>query len=306
MVGVEPERSSFVELNRTTLRVWEWGDPSAPAVLFVHGAYDHGRMWDGFAPLIAELGYRAVAIDIRGHGDSGRLSSGAMWLTCALDLALLARRLGPPVGAIGHSFGAGQVMYAAGVWPELFRWVVNLDGLGQGDDGGEDDEWDVVEAATNTFNAARRVLREPPRRYATLAEMVERRQGVNVRLPAEWTEHLVAHGARATSDGFEWKADPMFRVGYPSDFGPEHGAAENAMLEAPLLVVTGAEDDTWSDASIDTIEQRLANFRDVRHHVIANAGHYVHIEQPEAVFDAIKGFLAEVELPGEGAHEVRL
>ena len=294
MVGVEPARARFATVNRTRLRVWEWGDEQAPAVLFVHGAHDHGRMWDGFAPLVAELGYRAVAFDIRGHGDSGRLSSGEMWAASAIDIACLARELGPPVGIIGHSFGAGQAMYTAGVCPELFRWVVNLDGLGSGDGDGNED-WDIVEAATRSITSAERVLNEAPRLYPSLDDMVARRQGVNVRLPAEWTQHLVAHGAVATDGGFVWKADPMFRVGFPGDWGPEYLHAEHALLTRPLLVLTGGELDTWSEASSETIAARLANFPDARHQVIDGAGHYVHIEQPEAVLGALQAFLAEVD-----------
>ena len=298
MIGVEPARADIVELNRTRLRTWEWGELDDPGVLLVHGAHDHGRMWDGFAPRIAALGYRVVALDIRGHGDSGPLSSGEMWAASALDLALLARQLGPPVGIIGHSFGAGQSMYAAGVWPELFRWVVNLDGLGFGpddDEQGEEREWDIVEGVTRSIAGAERVVMEPPRIYPTLADMVERRQGVNTRLPREWVEHLVAHGAREVEGGFTWKADPMFRVGFPDAFGPEHLAAEHGMLEAPMLVLTGGEHDTWSEMSPATIARRLTNFRDVRHRVIEGAGHYVHIEQPDAVVAAIADFLAEVD-----------
>ena len=56
----EPDRSGFVELNRTRLRLWDWGDPAAPPVICVHGAYDHGRMWDGLAPELAAALRRAA------------------------------------------------------------------------------------------------------------------------------------------------------------------------------------------------------------------------------------------------------
>src|SRR5207245_2071691 len=101
-----------------------------PAVLCAHGGHDHGRMWDGFAPRLASMGYRVVAPDMRGHGDSGRIASGHIWQASAVDMSSLAQTLAPPVGMIGHSFGAGQLMWVAAVWPEQARWVVSLDGLG--------------------------------------------------------------------------------------------------------------------------------------------------------------------------------
>jgi len=291
--GVEPARSGFVDVNRTRLRVWEWGDEHDLPIVCLHGAYDHGRMWDGFAPRLAALGYRVVAPDLRGHGDSGRIGSGMMWNASALDIACLARDLGPPIGIVGHSFGGGQALYAAGVWPELFRWVVNIDGLGPPSEAFVED--DIVEMATRCVTAADRVLCSPPRRYASPEEMVERRQGVNVRLPAKWTRHLVAHGSRpAGNDGWVWKADPLFGVGFPGEFDIEHLHAEHEQVTVPVLVLTGAEHDTWSDLSADELEQRLEHLRDARHVVVENAGHYIHIEQPDAVLAAIAAFLDEV------------
>jgi pimeloyl-ACP methyl ester carboxylesterase len=291
--GVEPSRSGFVEVNRTRLRVWEWGDEAHPAVLLAHGAYDHGRMWDGIAPRLAAMGHRVVAPDLRGHGDSGRLGSGAMWATSALDLAMLARRLGPPIGVVGHSFGGGQAMYAAGVWPELFRWVVNLDGLGPPAEAFTEN--DLVEMAHRSVESATRVLGQPPRRYASIEQMVERRQGVNVRLPAEWTRHLVVHGSRPDGDGWVWKADPLFGVGFPGDFDLDHLHAEHELVTAPVLVLTGAEHDTWSDLSAAELDERLSHLRAGRHQVIADAGHYVHVEQPDAVVAAIAAFVDDAD-----------
>ncbi|HZU73806.1 MAG TPA: alpha/beta hydrolase [Acidimicrobiales bacterium] len=288
----DPDRSGFVTLGRVRLRVWEWGDEDAPAVICVHGAHDHGRMFDGLGPALARMGYRVVAPDVRGHGDSDRISSGHLWHMAALDLCLLARHLGPPVGMVGHSFGGGQAMFTAGVWPELVRWVVNLDGLGppEGDFGG----FDLAEGCANSLAAIERVLFSAPRLYPSLEDMVERRRRVNTRLPEDWVRHLVRHGARQVEGGFAWKTDPMFNVGLPDDFGPEYLEAENSMISCPLLVLTGSEPDTWSELTPEQVERRLAPLRTARHRVVAEAGHYVHIEQPESVLDAIAGFVAEV------------
>ena len=60
------------------LHARDWGDGSAgrPVVL-LHGLSSNARIWDGVAPLLARTpGLRAVAIDQRGHGESGQPSSG--------------------------------------------------------------------------------------------------------------------------------------------------------------------------------------------------------------------------------------
>ena len=90
-------------------------------MLCLHGAFDHGRMWDGLAPAIAALGFRVVAVDLRGHGDSGRLGSGHVWFATALDIGLLARSFGRPVGLVGHSFGGGAAVYGPACGPSWCR-----------------------------------------------------------------------------------------------------------------------------------------------------------------------------------------
>lgn len=287
----EPDRADFVELNRTRLRLWEWGHPEAPPIVCAHGAYDHGRMWDGIAPRLAALGFRVVAPDLRGHGDSGRLSSGSAWAASALDLALLIRHLGGSCGMVGHSFGAGQALYVAGVWPELVPWVVDLDSLGPPPS--VFDDADFAEMAATGLRAAVRSA-GPPRPYASLAAMAERRSTINVRLSPEWLDHLVRHGAREVEGGWVWKADPLFGVGLPADFDIDHLVAEHELVQCPVLVLTGTEHDTWSDLDDEQIAERLSHFRDGRHEVVEGAGHYLHIEQPEAVHAAISTFLDEV------------
>ena len=293
MPGQEPTRAYFTDVNRTRLRVWEWGDESAPAVVCVHGAHDHGRMWDGLAPRLADLGYRVLAPDVRGHGDSGRLSSGHIWTASALDLALLARQLDPPIAWDGQSFGAGQVMYVAGVWPELARWVVSLDGLGPPAQAFAERE--LAEMARTGLDAVRRAVSAPPRVYPSHAEMVERRLKVNLRLPRDWAEHLVEHGSVPAEGGYAWKTDPQFNIGLPGPFDLSYLEAEHALLHTPTLVLTGGEHDTWSEMSPEEVEERLALLPTARHAVIAGAGHYVHIEQPDAVMAAVTAFVAEVD-----------
>jgi pimeloyl-ACP methyl ester carboxylesterase len=289
---LEPDRTRFVALNRTRLRLWEWGDPDAPAVICTHGAHDHGRMFDGIAPRIAALGYQVVAPDLRGHGDSGRLSTGHVWAVSAIDLALLARSLGAPVGFVGHSFGGGQAMYTAAMWPELVKWVVNIDGLGP--PGEAFAERPLTEMAQTGLANVDRVLAAPRRPYRTREEMVEHRRKINYRLPIEWVEHFVEHGTVETEGGWTWKSDPMFRVGLPASFDIAYLNAQHDLIGCPVLALTGDQHDAWSELSPADVLSRLRHIRDSRHQVIAGAGHYVHIEQPDAVMDAITGFLSSL------------
>jgi pimeloyl-ACP methyl ester carboxylesterase len=287
-----PERATFIDVNRTTLRLWEWGAIDDPPIVCLHGAFDHGRMWDEIGPTLADRGFRVVAPDLRGHGDSGRLSSGHAWQAIALDIAILARHLGGRVGLVGHSFGGNQALFVAAMWPEHVVWVVDIDGLGP-PASAFDQPADLSAEARAAFDALDRLRSTAPRTYPSLDDMAERRRRINIRLPDPWIDQLTRHGAVQTEGGWRWKVDPMFSIGFPGDFDLEMLAAQHAMVECPVLVLSGTEPDTWSDLSDSEIAERVGRIG-ARHQAIAAAGHYAHCEQPNAVMAAIDRFLAEV------------
>lgn len=289
----EPERADLVDLDRTTLRTWGWGDPADPLVLCLHGAYDHGRMFDGIAPRVAALGYHVVAIDFRGHGDSGPLDTGFAWTLFHLDVALLIKHLGGgPAGFVAHSFGGGQAIGVAGAFPELARWIVNIDGLGPPASSMAPPD-QLTEAVQQSFVRTDRALLSPRRPWGSLGEMAAYRGRNNPRLPAAWVMHLVRHGAREVEGGWVWKADPMFGVGIPSEFNVAMLEAEMRRVGCPVLVLTGDQADTWREHDDEELEARTSWLR-ARLQVVPGTGHYVHIEDPDATMAHLEAFVGEV------------
>jgi len=292
----EPDRAEFVAVNRTALRLWCWGDATAPPVLLLHGAYDHGRMFDDLAPRVATLGYHAIALDFRGHGDSGPLDTGFAWALLHIDLALLVRDIiGTPVGLIAHSFGGGQAIGIAGAFPELVRWLVVMDGLGPPPEALAPPA-DIRAAIRGSAARTDRIIFERHRReWPSIEHMAAYRRKQNPRLSPEWAEHLARHGSRRGPDGgYVWKADPMFGLGVPSEFSLEHLAEEQRRVQCPALVITGTEHDTWRDLTAEQEAERVGWLR-ARHVKVLDTGHYVHLEDPEQTFAAIRAFLDEVD-----------
>ncbi len=291
---IEPDRALLVDVNRTTLRLWQWGEPDASPVLLLHGAYDHGRMFDDLAPRIAALGYHAIAIDFRGHGDSGPLDTGFAWSLLHVDLALLVRDvIGQPVGVVAHSFGGGQGMGLAGVFPELVRWLVVIDGLGPPSEALRLPD-DIPGTIAKNAQRADRAIFAPRREWASVDDMAAHRMAMNPRLPRAWALHLAIHGSKAgPGGGLVWKADPLFGLGVPTEFNVALLAEEQRRVRCPALVITGTEHDTWRDLTPEEETERVG-WLHARHVAVPGAGHYVHIEDPVATMEALQVFLAEV------------
>src|SRR5437773_12405985 len=71
-MNLEPRRRYF-DHDGLRLHYWEWGDAKEETYVFVHGVRDQGRSWDQFLEALLKRGVsikHAVAIDLRGHGDS--------------------------------------------------------------------------------------------------------------------------------------------------------------------------------------------------------------------------------------------
>jgi pimeloyl-ACP methyl ester carboxylesterase len=94
-----------VDVDGTAISYLAWGDRSARGLVLVHGGGAHAHWWDHIAPLLA-LDRRVVALDLSGHGDSGRRDTYTLgaWAAEVLAVAADAGLTEPPT-VIGHSMG---------------------------------------------------------------------------------------------------------------------------------------------------------------------------------------------------------
>lgn len=116
-----------VSTNGIRLHVAECG--RGPSVVLVHGFPESWYSWRHQLPALADAGYRAVAIDVRGYGRSSkpvRVDDYRMLKNVA-DVVGLAQSLGGErVTLVGHDWGAPIVWTSALLRPELFRGVAGL------------------------------------------------------------------------------------------------------------------------------------------------------------------------------------
>lgn len=105
----------------------------APVAVLVHGIAGWWRTWWRVGPALAERGWRAIAVDQRGHGNSPRIEGVANVTSWAADLSTTvdALGIGPLDLLLGHSLGAFVSMELVRSRPAIARRVVLEDPPGQ-------------------------------------------------------------------------------------------------------------------------------------------------------------------------------
>ncbi len=64
------ERSRFATVDGIRMHYQEFGEPTAPPMILIHGYTASLFVWRSAAPMLAELGYRVIALDLVGFGYS--------------------------------------------------------------------------------------------------------------------------------------------------------------------------------------------------------------------------------------------
>src|SRR6056300_1693417 len=111
------------------IRGSRWGNDSAPPVLLGHGGGQTRHAWRQTAELLSEAGWLAVAIDLRGHGDSDWAADGAYQIEAfADDLIAIAGQLPSRPAIVGASLSGLAALIAEGeLAPGSFRSLTLVD-----------------------------------------------------------------------------------------------------------------------------------------------------------------------------------
>ncbi|HEV7975815.1 alpha/beta hydrolase [Amycolatopsis sp.] len=107
-----------VSANGIRLHIAELG--SGPMVVLLHGFGEFWWTWRHQMTALADAGYRAVAVDLRGCGDSDKPPRGYDAWTLAGDVAGLIKSLGArKAHLVGHSWGGMLALTAAALHPRV-------------------------------------------------------------------------------------------------------------------------------------------------------------------------------------------
>jgi pimeloyl-ACP methyl ester carboxylesterase len=294
-----PDRMYRVEVHDMRLAVYEWGDAAAPPVALVHGGFDFARTFDVFAPLLAEAGWRVVAWDQRGHGDS-EYAALYTWSADVRDAVAVLDTVSPePLPLVGHSKGGSMMLDLATTLPHRVSRVVALDGVPSRrnwPDVPDHQRTKLLAGDLATWLDVRRSTVDAMRKPGTLDELADRRGRMNPRLQKDWLRYLVGVGARRHPDGWRWKIDPTMRMGGFGPWRPEWAMERLSAVGMPLLAVLAGQPEPmgWSTQASD-VEPYLPPGGRVEE--LDDVGHFVHIEQPERIAAMVLDFLGA---PGDG------
>lgn len=129
MAACDGIRHWTLHVNGINMHVAEKGDEGAPVVLFIHGFPELWYSWRHQILFLSALGYRAVAPDLRGYGDTDAPPDACSYTYVHIvgDLVALIDELGvQEVFVVGHDWGAVIAWWLCLFRPDRVKALVNL------------------------------------------------------------------------------------------------------------------------------------------------------------------------------------
>ncbi len=287
MVG--PTARSYFS-QRLRLHYVDWGNPTAPPLLLLHGGRDHCRNWDWVAQSLRHV-WHVIAPDLRGHGDSAWSPDGNYTMAAFIyDLAQLIHQQGlAPVTIVAHSLGGNIALRYTGLYPDTVRRLVAIEGLGPSPrrliaQAGSS----IVDRMHGWVEERRKLAGRAPRRYPSIEAALARMQEENKHLSPTQARHLTQQGVNQNEDGtYSWKFDNYVRVWPPYDMTQAEIELLWSRITCPTLLVYGEE--SW--ASNPAKDGRIRHFSTAEVLSVPGAGHWVHHDQLDVFLQALRRFL---------------
>ena len=266
---------------RVALHLLDHGKGGRPGVLLLHGSGAHAYWWDEFVPHLGEA-FHAVALDLRGHGDSGWAEPPRYaYRDYAEDaLAVLDHLEWDRVAIVGHSMGGHVAVTAAAEWPERTSALVVIDSMPR-----------LPTEIVSTFHS---IGERPTRRYPDLETYVAkyRIRPDGTAAPAAVVRRLAAHAARRAADGsYVHKCD---RRTYTERRAVDM-VAYWQRVRCPALLVGGARSGRLTPDRVALVRAAAPH---ARFATVSDAGHHVFLDQPAACAHAVREFLTGANLTG--------
>lgn len=292
-----------IATNGVELAVHVEGD--GPTVVLCHGFPELAHSWRHQIPALAAAGYRVVAPDLRGFGDSSCPSAVEAYdaLTVGLDLVGLLDAVGEERAVfVGHDWGASLVWYLALTHPDRVRAVAGLSVPF------------VRRAPAPPLAIMRRRLgaefymlwfQEPGAADRALRRDVRRTLTTSEQWTAAWASRVDERPERPpwlSEAELAVYVEAFERTGFTGGLNYYRNIDRNWALTKPLdgrgvdqpaMFLTGSEDKVTRFMPATGMHKSVSDLRATI--VLGGAGHWVQQERPREVNRALLEFLAGLD-----------
>ena len=277
---MDAERVVFDGFEGVRLVADARGDIDDWPVLFLHGGGQTRHAWGRTAGIVAGNGWRTVALDLRGHGESDWAPNGDYSFTafCA-DCVAVADALGRPPVLVGASLGGMSAMLAEGTSDRVVSCgLVLVDITPKTNDEGIQRITSFMRSGVDGFDTLEEAA------AAIAAYTPDRARTVN---PAGLMKVLRQRDGR-----WYWHWDPTFIFQDRTEVVPDRlaGLLDVALsnIHVPTMLVHGLLSDVVTQEGVDDLVARIPDATVV---AVDGAAHMIAGDRNDVFSDAVVTFL---------------
>jgi pimeloyl-ACP methyl ester carboxylesterase len=276
-----------IDVGWGSLEAIESGDPSGRRLLCLHGWMDNAASFLPLARCLPE--HHWVALDYAGHGRSDHRPTDSRYyfMDYVFDVDAALDALGwDSCTLVGHSLGTAVAACFACADPQRVERIVMLDGLGVV----TEPESHAAERLTRSLRSVRHP--RDHRRVFDSVELAARARQLRNPMTLDSARLLAERALKPSDGGFRWRTDPRAMWDSPYWYAEAHSDAILQGLKCAVLVVYTPVLERYLG---ERLADRLETLDDVSAHPL-EGGHHLHMDQPEAMTDAMAAFIDHEDL----------
>ncbi len=268
----------FIQLPSGITHFEFQGNDNAPVIVLVHGFSTPYYIWDPTFEALAAAGFKVLRFDLFGRGFSNRplTEYDVQFYRTQLNQLFSALEIKKPVHLIGLSFGGPIVADFAKQFPMLVRSLTFVDPL-------------VTTAAFDKFHVLDNpIVGKLLVAFYLVPFVLPKSQSIDFYQPKRFPDWESRYREQMQYKGFSRSILSTFRS--VRKMNPESDYRAIGKSRMPVLSFWGEHDQT---ISWDDMRQLESFIPQMNLHIIKNAGHIPHYEQPDFVNKILINFLRD-------------
>jgi len=267
-----PPSDRTATVNGLRIHYLDWGTRGKQPLILLHGIARVAHTFDHIAPHFLK-DYHVIAVDMRGHGDSGWHPDGAYLVEDYVgDVEALIEQLGlRDIVLWGNSTGGRVAQMIAGRHPELVSAVI-VEDVGP-------------ERPEKISNRRAGRMAEEEKGWASTDELFAKTKSAYTLTSDPILRNHVEHGSKRREDGrIVWKRDPAILKG----FVPTELWDTVAKIRAPIIYILGGTSEIVPAETQEKLRRTLPQIEIV---TMPGLGHYPSDEKPQEFVAIVDRFL---------------